>query len=406
MHQGEIIAFYRKKLGLTQDKLGEGICSKTHISKIEKGTTDVSSEIITLLCKRLGIDISLEKNKFSDLHKKIYQWHDYLIKENDKQIERLKIEIEQVELLEKTIYYPLYQILESRYYLYKNDTNRCEKLLGILREKCKELPQFEMDMLHHVCGIFFIKSNQYQEALNYLKKINENIYNCKEYYYHLALTYFSLDFKVLSYSYASKALDYFREINHFKRIHDVKILMLMLIEDECIDDFSVIFDDYQKLLEVCNFFKDDFTKAKLYNNLAYQLYKREKFEESIQYYRQALFFKDQYTVSYLKSLHGYIRSGLMIDLSKKEIITMLNKGLGISKKIKNEYYNVLLKKYYLKLEDDESYYKYLEQIAFPFFLEKGKYEELENCGHELLVYYNNTGQYKKGINLAITLTKS
>ncbi|MCU0094339.1 hypothetical protein N7917_02625 [Bacillus sp. OR9] len=106
----------------------------------------------------------------------------------------------------------------------------------------------------------------------------------------MALTYFSLDFKVLSYSYASKALDYFREINHFKRIHDVKILMLMLIEDECIDDFSVIFDDYQKLLEVCNFFKDDFTKAKLYNNLAYQLYKREKFEESIQYYRRGFIF--------------------------------------------------------------------------------------------------------------------
>ncbi|MGA5690182.1 hypothetical protein [Cytobacillus pseudoceanisediminis] len=36
MYEGKIIKFYREKTKLTQQQLGEGICSDTHVSKIEK----------------------------------------------------------------------------------------------------------------------------------------------------------------------------------------------------------------------------------------------------------------------------------------------------------------------------------------------------------------------------------
>ncbi|HLR68979.1 MAG TPA: helix-turn-helix transcriptional regulator, partial [Virgibacillus sp.] len=61
--EGEIIKFYREKQNLTQAQLGEGICTTTHVSKIERGKTSYSNEIITLFSKRLSIDIQQEIDK-------------------------------------------------------------------------------------------------------------------------------------------------------------------------------------------------------------------------------------------------------------------------------------------------------------------------------------------------------
>ncbi|WP_010199258.1 helix-turn-helix domain-containing protein [Bacillus sp. m3-13] len=46
MLEGKIIKFYREFQGLKQKDLGDGICSSTHISKIERGLTEVSDETI------------------------------------------------------------------------------------------------------------------------------------------------------------------------------------------------------------------------------------------------------------------------------------------------------------------------------------------------------------------------
>ncbi|MBB2481294.1 helix-turn-helix transcriptional regulator [Bacillus sp. APMAM] len=45
MLEGKIIKFYRESKGMTQKDLGDGICSNTHLSKIERGLTEVSKEL-------------------------------------------------------------------------------------------------------------------------------------------------------------------------------------------------------------------------------------------------------------------------------------------------------------------------------------------------------------------------
>lgn len=58
MHVGEIIKVFRERNGITQAQLGEGICTTTHVSKIENGKTAYSPEIITLfqnVCKLMSI---------------------------------------------------------------------------------------------------------------------------------------------------------------------------------------------------------------------------------------------------------------------------------------------------------------------------------------------------------------
>ncbi|MCM3393700.1 helix-turn-helix transcriptional regulator [Cytobacillus pseudoceanisediminis] len=60
--------FYREKAKLTQQQLGEGICSDTHVSKIERGITDYSPEITCcflngseLILKRRSCDLKISR---------------------------------------------------------------------------------------------------------------------------------------------------------------------------------------------------------------------------------------------------------------------------------------------------------------------------------------------------------
>lgn len=64
MYEGKIIKFYREKYKLTQEQLGKDICSITHISKIECNQTTFATEIIALICKRLGINMETEIKNF------------------------------------------------------------------------------------------------------------------------------------------------------------------------------------------------------------------------------------------------------------------------------------------------------------------------------------------------------
>ncbi|NQD68786.1 helix-turn-helix transcriptional regulator, partial [Bacillus haikouensis] len=74
MSSGILIKFYREKNELTQEELGKGICSVTHISKIERGNTQYSPEITQLLSKKLGIDLEKEMQALQKFERLLDQW--------------------------------------------------------------------------------------------------------------------------------------------------------------------------------------------------------------------------------------------------------------------------------------------------------------------------------------------
>lgn len=94
MIEGKLIKFYREKAGLTQGQLCEGICSVTHLSKIERGITEYSEEITHLLSKRLKICLEDEFVRYQNLHQKLKLWHDTFVMQQHKETENLKNEIE------------------------------------------------------------------------------------------------------------------------------------------------------------------------------------------------------------------------------------------------------------------------------------------------------------------------
>lgn len=84
---GEIIKFYRTKAGLTQGELGTGICSSKHVSKIERGDTSYSSEILALLTERLQIDIKKEISRLENMENQLHRWHKEITMQRMKEVE-------------------------------------------------------------------------------------------------------------------------------------------------------------------------------------------------------------------------------------------------------------------------------------------------------------------------------
>lgn len=54
---GEIIRYYRKESGLSQEELAEGICDRKYLSHIENNKNIPTLDIINQLSNRLGINL-------------------------------------------------------------------------------------------------------------------------------------------------------------------------------------------------------------------------------------------------------------------------------------------------------------------------------------------------------------
>lgn len=76
---GMLIKFHREKNNLTQEELGKGVCSVTHLSKIERELTQYSPEITDLLSKKLEINLEHELQSLQEFERLLDQWHNSMV---------------------------------------------------------------------------------------------------------------------------------------------------------------------------------------------------------------------------------------------------------------------------------------------------------------------------------------
>ncbi len=78
IHIGKVIRDLRKKSGMTQDQLADGICSRSYISRMEKGDIIPSPDLLQLLAERLKVSVDalyLHQTGTSEEHirKRVFQ---------------------------------------------------------------------------------------------------------------------------------------------------------------------------------------------------------------------------------------------------------------------------------------------------------------------------------------------
>jgi HTH-type transcriptional regulator, quorum sensing regulator NprR len=401
MLKGKLIKFYREKAGLTQGQLCEGICSVTHLSKIERGITEYSGEITDLLSKRLEICQDDEFVSYQNLDQKLKRWHDTFVFQQNKETEALKSEIEKEPLIHLPDFQVSYQLLSARYYL---SHNKIETALSIIRDLQKNESSFSLhdrNMLKHVLGMYYYLIGNYRDCIHILKSIDQNQYQQYEYYYHLALAYHLIHSNIISYYYAERALHYFQKTLNVIRIIDTETIMLLQLNAKELHDFDETRGRYEQLIRTCDSINEVDRKSKLLHNLAFELGKRKKYEESAKLYEEAMKLMDEKAPPYLTALEGYITSCHKGNLLSNEILLKLaSKGLQIANSI-STYHSIFFELHMYQLNQEEvQYYQFIESTAIPYFKNMGFTMFIEHYEKKLFQYYYQMGDKEKALELA------
>ncbi|KON88802.1 hypothetical protein AF332_19685 [Sporosarcina globispora] len=404
MLEGKIIKFYRERQNMMQRDLGIGICSSTHISKIERGLTEVSKETIELLSQRLGINMETEIETYNGIDSLLKKWHESIILKLNTKAENLKKQLEAIALLQMPDIYHSYTLVLTRYYLLIGQEHQAKSLIAEM-DKWSDLSLYEKNMLHHIKGINGLINKEYDKAISYLQGIDLTYYNNQECYYHLAFAYHSLNSRVLAYYYAEKSLRFFTEVRSFKRMIEAEMLMLIQVErDEFYDPKDT---EYQRLIEMTESIGLDHQRAMLTHNLAYQKVRQGNYEKACEYYKQSMDTKDQHTPLHIASLEGYIHALTKQGLkSNEELLQLAEKGIALSEELTEKIYKhfFYLHKYNLQNEK-ELYYHYLEKEAFPYYKKMAHVRLLEHYSIKLFDYHMEKGNIKEANHYAALLVE-
>lgn len=402
MYEGKVIKFYRELAGMTQEQLGHGICSTTHISKIERGITEYSSEITDMLAKKLDINIEEEVRKLAKIKEKLDMWHEMIISFNMQAAADIQKELASNQLIEISDYKTLYYLLSLKYSLKLGNLTMFSKQLKKLPKNQNSLPPYEQNLYKHVMGIYQMVLENHLESIRILKKIDFDKYTNALVFYDLATAYHYNNSPVLAYYYAEKALQLYKQKNYFLGIIDAENLMIIQIESNQYREFKETREKYQSLINLCDLCHSPDRKAKLLHNYAYENLRRKNYVEAARLYQQSMNLKEKETGIYLLSLEGYIRAGWEGNLlSQEELLKHVHEGLLIAKKIQDKIYTIVLNIHkYSILQREEQYYNYIANKALPYFRKHGHIIVAERYEKELFHYYTRTNQKDKSLQTA------
>lgn len=399
MLEGKVIKFHRELQKLKQKELAEGVCSTTHISKIERGQTEVSTEIIDILTERLGIDMNSELETYFLLESLLDKWHESIILKLDSKAENLKKELEGNLFLQLPDFYCTYTLILTRYYLATGEKNRAKSLIEKM-DRWTDLSPYSKNMLLHIKGINFYYKDEYFKAISLLKEIDPHYYNNPEYHYDLALAYHSVNSRVLSYYHANKALHFFTVARCYSRVIDTELLMLIQVEQ---DDFYDPKDsEYQKLIEMAENYGLERQRSQLIHNYAYHQLRHGHYDEACQLYKQAMNTQNPRTPNYLGSLEGYLNAlTKQGTTSNEDLLQLAENGLSHAKKIQSTTFIHFfqLHKYRLQGKRDQ-YFHYLETEAYPHLKEAGYVLPAEHYEMKLFRYYREKDEMEKANQFA------
>jgi len=402
MIEGKLIKFHREDSGLTQEQLAQGICSTTHLSKIERGITEYSSEITDLLARKLGIDMDVERSRYHSLQAKLSKWNDAIIMIRTNDIHQLKGEIEKEPLRFLSDFIIQYNLFLARYYLFLNKHGKAKEILGMFENKNYSLSPFEQNLLLHVKGIYYHSTRQFNICINILKQIDDEYPN-SEYYFHLALAYHSIHSNTFAYYYGQKALQFFQKTLNILRVIDSETLILIQLNAKEPFDMEETKQQYDKLLRVCESVNSNDRAHKIHNNLGFEYFRRKRYSESKASYEEALnLINDETPAShYLVTLSGYILACMKGSLlSSRELNHLATKGLNMATQHQDPSY-VFFEIYLLTInEDEKELYEYIKNTALPHFKKTGSQLMYQHYERQLFLYYVKTGQTEKGFQLA------
>ena len=134
LNVGSILKYYRMKNDMTQAELCEGICSISHLSKIESNKYVPHVETMDELFKRMDIEWEQEIDTYAYWKEKLETFIMHSVYYDLKSMEEAYKELSsQEDYLQSTDLVNRYELYKLRFYLFKQDMPRTTQQVSILK---------------------------------------------------------------------------------------------------------------------------------------------------------------------------------------------------------------------------------------------------------------------------------
>jgi HTH-type transcriptional regulator, quorum sensing regulator NprR len=329
MSIGKVIYYHRRKQNKTQEQLCQGICSVTHLSKIENNVKEANPKTLQLLCERLQISIE-EENKKSELVKhKLDEFYETMERLHQEKAALLYKELQECkEYVHCTEMIYLYELYMLRYYLLLQDFPRFEKSSRGIHKYISKFSPFEAYVWDLLQAIYYGSKEQFPQALLFLSRMENKAeeYRAKisEYYYFRSALHGHLGHYSLSIHYAYKTLHVFQQTNNLVRMVHVK--MILAVNFIHIGEFDKGKEMLVHILSDAEMLQDTETKALSLHNLGFLHYRQGNIDQSLDYYSQALQYKEKNSASYYITI-SYLAEALISFSQNKKAAELLSEAL-------------------------------------------------------------------------------
>ncbi|MEC5425436.1 helix-turn-helix transcriptional regulator [Virgibacillus sp. C22-A2] len=403
MDVGKIIFNLRNERGLTQEELSEGICSISYLSKLEHNQIKYSDEILSLLFQKLNVDENKLYTKHKNFNDNVSNLSKFIDMKNYTDTENCYSELNNlVNEIKDPNSICNYHITKLKYFLAKRNLESARTTIDYINEFFKRKSVRQEALFIDLCGVYFSIKGNFVEGLKFFKDAErialENNLNVANIFYHLGLTYSQIHNDTLAIHYAQNALKLFEsDMNYLKCIDCQLIISLKFVRNQNFRSAEKIYFD---ILEQAKIFTLPKTKAITLHNLGFLYYKVKDYNQSVNYFVEALEYKSPKNEDYILSIY-YLCNALMEDDRNKEVIFWLNKALHYIEKnehLKEYKYSYMVKLYKYKYEDFDKYIEFAENVVFPYLISIKTKELILSVGNLLIEYYNSKHRYKRSNN--------
>lgn len=396
MNVGSILKYYRMKNNLTQAELCEGICSISHLSKIESNKYEPHVETMNELFKRMNVEWAKEIHIYKNWKDKLETFILHSVYYDLKSMEKLYEELsDKEEYLQSTDLLNRYELYKLRFYLFKQEMPRATQQMTILKKLESTFNDYEKGASKVIYLMYDIFSQNYDRAENRLKQIEDYleripyIFEGELYYQKAYLLHTKTQFGRSSY-FAELAVDHFlKDCNYIRLLHAQLLLAINYTNRDLILQADGLFKTIlrnAKMMEL-----DELYQGALYNYSVLQN-RRGLHQSAYELLNELQDLIEPGTNYYMAVLIHLLQTASEENLETDELISEFETLV----KRKNDSYLDIQLTYFRKMKLSQAeLFDYCEEIVFPFLDKHGYIGEARSIAWRLANYNRSVGNDEK-----------
>ncbi|MGD6902829.1 helix-turn-helix domain-containing protein [Bacillus infantis] len=400
MRTGALIKYYRTKKGMTQRELAQGVCSISHLSKIENNSKEAHDGTIDLLLNKLGITLQQAEDKQEQIGSMIEDFITKLIYYQKEQAEEaFQTLYKAEELITFTPYINYYSLWKYRYLIFIGDIKGAAAQREHLSKIKKNFSQHETYLYSYFNALSLIQAGQLEKADNILStliedKVKQSAIGAGDLFYHYGLVKSMKEESGAAVHYGKKALGHFSDQFNFKRI--LHTLMLLGINYTHAGIYHEAAECFRHLLRNIEALKiETALLPQIYHNMGYLYRRTGDLKKASLYYKKSLALHPVDSSNYLISLYSYAETLHKLgDNSRKHF----EKLKLLAQKASSRKYELMSHYHLTSFADESKAVEFLQERLLPFLEKTDEHEnELEEFYQVLARHLIHHGEYEKAI---------